>query len=52
MKAIIEDPFRVFGLIDMLHEHPLWICYVHPIVVAGLVKMSYPSGNVAALIKR
>lgn len=51
-KAIVEDPFQIYKLIEQISQHPLWMCYVHPCVVAAVARLSYPSTNVMTLIKR
>ncbi|GJE87775.1 Chromatin organization modifier domain-containing protein [Phanerochaete sordida] len=51
-KAIIEDPFKVCDLIEQLHQHPLWVCYIHPFVLAAVAKTSYPGSDPGSLVRQ
>ncbi|KIP11426.1 hypothetical protein PHLGIDRAFT_474501 [Phlebiopsis gigantea 11061_1 CR5-6] len=51
-KAILEDPFEVYRLIEQISQHPLWMCYVHPCAVAAVAKTSYPATDVLSLLNR
>lgn len=51
-KAIIENPFKVYDLIELFYQHPLWTCYIHPSVVAAVAKTSYPDIDVVPLLKQ
>lgn len=50
--ALMEDPFGVYRLIKLIDQHPLWMCYIHPYVLAALVCRDYPDANLSALIEK
>ncbi|EKM60867.1 uncharacterized protein PHACADRAFT_204012 [Phanerochaete carnosa HHB-10118-sp] len=51
-KAILQDPFKVYELIEQFDEHPLWTCYIHPSVIAAVAKISYPGSDVISLLRQ
>lgn len=48
--AIMDDPFGTSKLITKVNEHPLWVCYIHPLALAALVKLDYPAHDPSTLL--
>ncbi|KAI0702474.1 hypothetical protein BC835DRAFT_1320860 [Cytidiella melzeri] len=50
--ALLEDPLGIYKLIKMVDQHPLWMCYVHPYVLAALFKQDYANSDPVAVVER
>ncbi|THH11778.1 hypothetical protein EW145_g413 [Phellinidium pouzarii] len=40
--ALLENPLGIADLIERIHSHPLWACYIHPSVLSVFVRLSCP----------
>ncbi|KAI5124451.1 hypothetical protein M0805_008335 [Coniferiporia weirii] len=41
-SALLENPLGIGELIERIHRHPFWECYIHPSVLSVFVRLSCP----------
>ena len=49
--ALMEDPFGVYRIMKLVEQHPFWMCYIHPYVLAALIKRDYPNSDPSTLVQ-
>lgn len=50
--ALLESPFYVAELIEQIHKHPHWECYILPSVLAVFVRLSCPGEDPVSVYTR
>lgn len=51
VSALLEDPFEVSRVLKLVDQHPLWMCYIHPYVLAALIRRDYPDSDPRTLVQ-
>ncbi|KAI0094587.1 hypothetical protein BDY19DRAFT_913567 [Irpex rosettiformis] len=51
-SALREDVFSACRLIKLAEQHPLWVSYVHPYVLAAIFKRDYSRHDPATVVER
>lgn len=51
-RALLDDPITVYSLMEQLHEHPAWCCYILPCVLGMAVRLYYKEDNPMAIFDR
>lgn len=51
-NALLESPLRTADLIEKIHKHPHWECYMLPSVLAIFVRLSCPGEDPLSLHAR
>lgn len=52
VSAFKDDPFGLYRLVKLIEEHPLWMCYIHPYVLAALFKRDHPVADPGIALRR
>ncbi len=52
VSAFKDDPFGLYRLVKLVEEHPLWMCYIHPYVLAALFKRDHPVADPGIALRR
>ena len=50
--AILRSPFEIYDLIVKLDKHPLWTCYIHPLVVAAVARLAYGDHDPVRMLEK
>jgi hypothetical protein len=51
-RALWEDPLGAYRLVRLADQHPFWMSYIHPYVLAALVKRDYATVDPIPLVER
>lgn len=51
-NSLLENPIYVAELIEQIHQHPLWQCYISPSVLSVFIKMTCPDEAPALVYSR
>jgi len=52
VTALMMDPLRVFELIDLASQHPLWAAYISPFIIAYATKYIYRGQDIKDVMEK